>query len=386
MREHIRDESVDLVYLDPPFNSQASYNVLYKEPTGQQSKAQVEAFVDTWHWNDSAEQAFDEVIRSSTDAAEMLRAVRAVLRENDLMAYLVMMAVRLVELRRVLKPTGSLYLHCDPTACHYLKVLLDAVFGEQNFRNQITWKRSTAHSDAKAYGNNTDIIFFYTRGPDFTFNTVFQPYTDEYKARFKNIDPDGRAWQDDNLTAKGLSGGGYQYEYKGAASLWRCPLETMKRLDEEGRLHFTRAGGIRLKRYLDELPGLPCQTLWDDINPLNSQAKERLGYPTQKPLALLERIIQASSNEGDMVLDPFCGCGTTVHAAEKLRRQWAGIDITHLAVSLIEKRLRDAFPGIAFDVHGTPKTLKAHASLQRARSINSSGGQSRLSTPYPSGV
>jgi hypothetical protein len=281
LREDIRDESIDLIYLDPPFNSQANYNVLYREPTGQQSQAQVEAFVDTWHWNDSAEQAFDNVIRSSTDAAELMRAVRAVLHESDLMAYLTMMAVRLVELHRVLKPTGSLYLHCDPTACHYLKLLLDAIFAPENYRNQITWKRSTAHSDAKAYGNNTDIIFFYTRGPDFTFNTLFQPYTEEYKARLKNIDDNGRAWEDDNLTAKGLSGGGYQYEYKGASSLWRCPLETMKRLDAEGRLHFTRAGGIRLKRYLDESPGLPCQSLWDDIGPLNSQSKERLGYPTQ---------------------------------------------------------------------------------------------------------
>jgi DNA modification methylase len=363
LREHFRDKSADLVYLDPPFNSEATYNILYREPTGEQSKAQVEAFVDTWHWNDSAEQAFDEVIRSSTDAAELMRAVRAVLRESDLMAYLTMMAVRLVELHRVLKPTGSLYLHCDPTACHYLKLLLDAIFGPENYRNQITWKRSTAHSDAKAYGNNTDIIFFYTRGPNFTFNTVYQPYTDEYKERFKNKDADGRLWADGDLSAKGLSGGGYEYEYKGAKSLWRCPLETIKRLDAEGRLHFTRAGGIRLKKYLDELPGLPCQTLWDDINPLNSQAKERLGYPTQKPLALLERIIQASSNEGDLVLDPFCGCGTTVHAAEKLRRQWTGIDITHLAISLIEKRLSDAFPGITFDVHGTPKDLEGARAL-----------------------
>src|SRR5665213_2119478 len=181
------------------------------------------------------------------------------------------------------------------------------------------------------------------------------PHDEAYISRFRFKDPDGRRYMDDNLTAKGLSGGGYTYEYKGFTPLWRVPLSSMEKLDKENKLHYTRTGGIRFKRYLDENKGAPLQALWDDIPPINSQASERLGYPTQKPLALLERIIKASSNEGDVVLDPFCGCGTAVHAAQKLGRQWIGIDITHLAISLIEKRLKDAFPGIKFEIEGTPK-------------------------------
>jgi DNA modification methylase len=358
LREHVEDESVDLVYLDPPFNSNASYNLLFKAPDGHQSQAQIEAFDDTWHWNQPAEQAFDEVMQSgNSDAAEMLRAMRSFLKENDMMAYLAMMGARLIELHRVLKSTGSLYLHCDPTASHYLKILLDAVFGKNCFRNEITWKRTTAHSDGNRYGRNTDIIFFYTKTGIWTWTPQFNVYSDDYLSRFRFSDPDGRRWMDDNATAKGLSGGGYQYEYKGAASYWRYPLATMKRLDDEGRLHFTRSGGIRLKRYLDESKGLPLQALWDDIPAINSQAQERLGYPTQKPLALLERIISASSNEGDLVLDPFCGCGTTVHAAQKLNRRWIGIDVTHLAIHLIQRRLKDAFPKISFEILGVPKDL-----------------------------
>jgi DNA modification methylase len=364
LRDHVEDESIDLVYLDPPFNSNANYNLLFKAPDGHQSQAQIEAFDDSWHWNPSAEQAFDEVMQSgNSDAAEMLRAMRSFLKENDMMAYLAMMAVRLIELRRVLKPTGSLYLHCDPTASHYLKILLDAAFGKNCFRNEITWKRTTAHSDGNRYGRNTDIIFFYTKTDIWTWIPQFTVYDDEYLSRFRFSDPDGRRWMDDNATAKGLSGGGYQYEYKGAVSYWRYPLDTMKRLDAEGRLHFTRSGGIRLKRYLDESKGLPPQALWDDIPPINSQAAERLGYPTQKPLALLERIISASSSEGDLVLDPFCGCGTTVHAAQKLNRHWIGIDVTHLAIHLIQRRLKDAFPKISFDILGVPKDLDGARAL-----------------------
>lgn len=364
LREHVADESIDLVYLDPPFNSNASYNILFRSPTGAGADAQIEAFEDTWHWNDKAEDAFDQVMRSGrAKAFELLNAMRSFLGENDLMAYLAMMAVRLIELHRVLKPTGSLYLHCDPTASHYLKMLLDGIFGPANYLNEITWKRTTAHNDAGKFGRNTDIILFYSKGPKRTWNPIHGAYDEAYVARFRNRDPDGRLWMDDNLTAKGLSGGGYTYEYKGCTSLWRVPPETMARLDREGRLHFTRAGGIRLKRYLDEAKGVPLQALWDDIPPLNSQAQERLGYPTQKPLALLERIIAASSNEGDVVLDPFCGCGTAIHAAEKLGRHWIGIDVTHLAISLVEKRMKDAFPGIHFTVEGAPKDLASALDL-----------------------
>jgi DNA modification methylase len=371
LRAHVRDESVDLIYLDPPFNSNASYNILFAPPKALRTAAdaehaQIRAFEDTWHWNDSAEEAFALVERSgNTRAFDLLNAMRGFLGENDMMAYLAMMSIRLIELHRALKPTGSLYLHCDPTASHYLKLLLDGVFGVENYRNEITWKRTTAHSDGSRYGRNTDILFFYTRSATYTWHSQFVSYDQDYADRFRNIDSDGRRWMDDNLTAKGLSGGGYSYEYKGATSLWRMPIDTMRRLDAEGRLHFTRKGGIRLKRYLDEARGMPVQALWADIPAINSQAQERLGYPTQKPLTLLERVISASSNEGDLVLDPFCGCGTAIHAAQKLGRRWIGIDVTHLSISLIEKRLKDAFPGIQFSVEGTPKDLASALDLAR---------------------
>ncbi len=344
LREHIDDESVDLIYLDPPFNSNATYNVLFQEKSGEDPAAQIAAFEDTWHWTIDSERAYREVVTEAPDQlGKLLQAMREFLGQNDMMAYLTMMAQRLAELHRVLKPTGSIYLHCDPTASHYLKMLLDAVFGKYQFRNEITWRRTSAHSDANRYGRNTDIIFFYSRSEDWTWNQQYQDYTEEYEARFSRTDPDGRLWQDYDLSAKGLTGGGYDYEYKGARSLWRVPVETMQRLDAEGRLHFTTRGGIRRKRYLDEMPGRPVQALWEDVPPINSQARERLGYPTQKPEALLERIINASSNEGDVVLDPFCGCGTAVAVAERFKRRWIGVDITHLAISLMKHRLHDTF-------------------------------------------
>lgn len=364
LREHVPDESVDLIYLDPPFNSNANYNILFRSPTGEQSNAQIEAFEDSWHWNDVSEDAFDQVARSgNTRAFDLLNAMRAFLGHNDMMAYLAMMSIRLIELHRVLKPTGSLYLHCDPTASHYLKLLLDGVFGLTNYRNEITWKRTSAHSDGGRYGRNTDTILFYAKSADAHWVQPYAAYDENYVERFRNVDADGRRWMDDNLTAKGLSGGGYAYVYKGVESYWRMPIATMERLDREGRLHFTRAGGIRLKRYLDEAKGMPVQALWADIPPINSQAQERLGYPTQKPVALLERIIAASCPDDGIVLDPFCGCGTAVHAAQKLGRRWAGIDITHLAISLIEKRMRAAFPGIELSVEGTPRDFAAAEDL-----------------------
>lgn len=366
LRESIRSETVDLIYLDPPFNSNASYNVLFERGKGDQKGAQIKAFDDTWQWDDLVSgEALREVRQSSyQNAAQMLDAVVGFLGKNAMTAYLCMMAVRLIELHRVLKPTGSLYLHCDPTASHYLKVLLDAVFGAKGYRNEIIWKRTSAHSDGGRYGRNTDTILFYSKGKTWTWNQPFLDYEASHLDRFRFTDADGRKWTDDNLTAKGLSGGGYTYEYKGVTSLWRVPRETMERLDAEGRLHFTRAGGLRLKRYLDEAKGMPAQSLWTDIPPINSQAQERMGYPTQKPVALLERIINASSNPGDVVLDPFCGCGTTVHAAQKLNRHWIGIDVTHVAISLIETRLFDAFQGDAkFRVVGVPADVKGAQDL-----------------------
>ena len=364
LRKYIPDESIDLVYLDPPFNSKRNYNVLFNNPKGHQSQAQITAFEDTWHWGEQAEREYNEVLQQpNTDVAEMMVALRKFLRQSDMMAYLTMMANRLLELHRVLKPTGSLYLHCDTTASHYLKLVLDVVFDIENYQNEIIWKRTTAHNDSSKYGKNTDSIFYYTKSDSFTFNFQFKSYDEDYLTRFRYKDADDRLWTDGDATAKGLSGGGYEYEYKGVTSLWRYPLETMKQLDEQGKLHFTKNGGIRVKKYLDESKGIKLQALWDDISPINSQAQERLGYPTQKPLALLERIITASSNAGDIVLDPFCGCGTAVHAAQKLGRKWVGIDITHLAISLIEKRMKDAFTNITFEVHGTPKDFDSARDL-----------------------
>ena len=331
----MNSQTVDLIYLDPPFNSNRNYFA----PVG--SKAAGAAFKDTWTLSD-LDVAWMGLIADEQPAIANLLHAASLTHGKGMQSYLTMMAVRLLEMRRVLKDTGSIYIHCDPTASHYLKLLMDAVFGQGNFRNEITWRRTTAHSDSTRYGANTDGILFYTKGAQWTWNPQYQEYDEKYTARFRLRDPDGRAWADDNLTAKGLSGGGYTYEYSGVTSLWRVPLETMQRLDAEGRLHFTSRGGIRLKRYLDEMQGRPIQALWDDIDPINSQAKERIGYPTQKPLALLERIIKASSNESDVVLDPFCGCATACVAADRLSRQWIGIDISPKAVELVNMRLQQA--------------------------------------------
>ncbi|MBI5650159.1 MAG: restriction endonuclease [Chloroflexi bacterium] len=358
LREHIDAATIDLIYLDPPFNSKRDYNLLFKTPKGHESDAQITAFEDSWSWGEQAEREYAELIHGkNTEVAALMKALRDFLKPSDMLAYLVMMANRLLELHRVLKPTGSLYLHCDPTASHYLKIVLDAIFGAENFRNEIVWKRTSAHNDPKRYGANIDTLLFYSKSDDWIWNQLYTPHSEEHLARFRHKDPDGRLWTDDNLTAKGLSGGGYEYEYKGARSLWRVPLTTMERMDAEGRLHFTNKGGIRQKRYLDETQGVGLQALWDDIPPINSQSAERLGYPTQKPLALLERIIAASSNPGDLVLDPFCGCGTAVHAAQNLGRAWIGIDITSLAINEIENRMKKAFPDLAFKTEGTPKDL-----------------------------
>lgn len=369
LREHIAAESVDLIYLDPPFNSQATYNVLFRSPKGEQSQAQIEAFEDTWTWNNSAEQAFDEVMRSrNTDAAELLRALRAFLKENDLMAYLTMMAVRLLELYRVLKPTGSLYLHCDPTASHYLKLVMDGIFGAENHRNEIVWKRTSAHSDAKQrLAAIHDVIFLYNKSEKATWNPIYTPYSEAYiQEHFVHRDPDGRQFRRSDLVSPSARPNlRYDYLasngvlYKPHANGWKVSLAVMQQLDRENRLFFPAKEDARLRKkiYLDESPGVLASDVWDDLPPIHASSSERLGYPTQKPVALLERIITASSNPGDVVLDPFCGCGTAVHAAQKLGRQWIGIDITHLAISLIEKRLNDAFPGIQYEVHGTPKDL-----------------------------
>ena len=375
LRESIGDESVDLIYLDPPFNSNASYNVLFSSPSGEQSKAQIEAFDDTWHWNDTAELAFDEVLKGpNAQASMMLRAMRSALGANDMMAYLAMMAVRLLELHRVLKPTGSLYLHCDPTASHYLKVLLDAVFGKENFQNEITWKRTFVHGDSKTWSRAADKLFFYTKSQMFTWNAPIEPHSEKYlESHYSSEDQLGRRFQLTSILSPSPRPN-MMYEWKGFPSPplgWRFFKERMAELDAKGSIHYPRKkdGSFdfekrpRFIRYLDEQKGTVVTTVWTDIPPINSQAKERLGYPTQKPVALLERIVTASSNPGDVVLDPFCGCGTTVHAAQKLGRPWIGIDITHLAVALIERRIRQAFPGLKYEVYGVPKDLEGARNL-----------------------
>jgi site-specific DNA-methyltransferase (adenine-specific) len=364
LRESIATESVDLIYLDPPFNSNASYNVLFKAPSGEGSQAQIEAFEDTWHWNESAERAFDEVVTGPhSDASIMLKAMRSALGENDMMAYLAMMAVRLIELHRVLKPTGSLYLHCDPTASHYLKTLLDAIFGPENFLSEVIWKRTGTHSSASRWGPIHDVIFFYAKsGGEQVWNRPYVPLSEKHlTTHYRKSDKEGRRYEHGELTGAGVRHGRSGAPWRGfdVTSIGRHWTTTVERLEEmyaEGRIYLPSEGGWpRLIRYEDESKGRALGDVWEDIPPINMRARERLGYPTQKPLALLERIISASSNGGDVVLDPFCGCGTTVHAAQKLSRQWIGIDITHLAIALIERRLKEAFPGIHFEVHGVPK-------------------------------
>ena len=345
LREYLSDESVDLIYLDPPFNSNRSYNVLFKDESGVEAEAQITAFDDTWHWNSAAEETYHELVENgSAKVATMMSALRDFIGNNQMMAYLVMMAVRLVELHRVLKPTGSLYLHCDPTASHYLKIVMDTIFGVENFRNELVWKRQSAHSDSHVYGSVHDIILFYTKSDEFVWNNIFQPYNEDYVEQYyRYTDENGRRFMSGDLGAAGLQGGGYEYEWKGVKRVWRAPLESMQRLDLENKIFYTRNGIPRIKRYLDEAKGMPVQDLFSDIESLRSWHNERLGYPTQKPLALLERIIQASSKEGALVLDPFCGCGTAIAAAQKLNRKWIGIDITHLSITLMKYRLKDNF-------------------------------------------
>ena len=382
-RSAFPDESVDLVYLDPPFNSDATYNVLFREESGEASRAQFHAFTDTWHWPD-AEATYREFIQTCqmVDAVTMLEAFHSALKTSPMMAYLAMMAPRLVELHRVLKPTGSLYLHCDPTASHYLKLLLDAVFAPTNFRNEVIWKRTSAHSSAKRFGPVHDTLLFYSKGSEHTWNAQYQPIPQETIDQwYNNIESGtGRRFNRADLTAAGVRSGPSGSPWRGIDPTakgrhWAIPgfvgaivagkgtLEALDALDAAGRLFWPkRVGGMpMLKRYLDESTGTPAQDVITDISPLNNVAAERLGYPTQKPEALLERIITASSNEGDTVLDPFCGCGTTIAVAQRLKRSWTGIDVTYLAINLIKRRLDSAFGrgAVSFVEKGQPVDLSS---------------------------
>lgn len=369
LRDYIPSESIDLVYLDPPFNSSRNYNVLFKDESGKDSESQIVAFEDTWHWNQSAEDTYENLVTNASPAvSDLIAALRGFVGANQMMAYLVMMAIRLVELHRVLKPTGSIYLHCDPTASHYLKIILDTIFGPQNFRNEIIWQRTLAKAlMTRQLPNNHDSIFCYQRSDLARWNAdaMFQPYDEQEldpktASKYSHRDAAGRRYQLDNLINPNPDRPNLTYEFLGVTRVWRWTKDRMQTAYEAGLVIQPRPGAVpRYKRYLDEQRGKPLGDVWVDIPPLNSQAAERLGYPTQKPLALLERIIQASSNPGDVVLDPFCGCGTTIAAAHQLGRTWVGIDITHLSIALQKYRLEAMFPGIQFKVVGEPKDIGA---------------------------
>jgi site-specific DNA-methyltransferase (adenine-specific) len=368
LRRHVGDEEVDFIYLDPPFNSNADYNVLFPEPDGSWSASQTNAFEDTWRWDEGAARAFEEVVERGGEVSNVMRAFRTILSESNMLAYLAMIAPRLVELRRVLKPTGSLYLHCDPSASHYLKLLLDAVFEPKNFRNEIIWQRTHAKGLTKTrLPSNHDVILAYQAGQGATWNldAAFQPYDpenlDEKTAKkYRDTDPDGRRYQLTSLLNPNKDRPNLDYEFLGVTRVWRWTRDRMQREYEAGRVIQTKSGAVpRFKRYLDEQRGRPLGDVWTDIPALNSRAAERLGYLTQKPAALLERIIELSTEPYAVVLDPFCGCGTTIAAAEKLNRRWIGIDVTFQATNLIKHRLLDAFgDAVPYTVVGEPTTVE----------------------------
>jgi len=359
--EHFPSETVDLIYLDPPFNSARDYNVLFRDESGLDSDAQMEAFGDTWHWTQQSETLYAELLHgNSRQIADVLNAIRVLVGTNQLMAYLVMMTARLVALHRVLKPTGSLYLHCDPTASHYLKLILDAIFGSEHFRNEIIWERTNAKGQVtRNLAKNHDVIFYYVKSESFTWNIVYTPHDPNYVEKFyKYADPDGRRYQLDNLANPNKKRPNLTYEFLGVMRVWRWTKDRMQEAYNQGLIVQVKPGTVpRFKRYLDEQEGNSLSNVWTDIPPVQPNAKERTGYPTQKPLALLERIIQMSSNPGDMILDPFSGCGTAVTAAHKLGRRWVGIDITHLAITVMKHQLEQQLglkAGVDYHVVGEP--------------------------------
>ncbi len=382
LRRHIRDETVDLCYIDPPFNSKRNYNQIYLNQ-GKEDQAQAQAFIDTWTWDDLANQGLREIQenyqgRFTTQSIDLISGLTKVLGKGSLLAYLISMTLRIAEIHRVLKPTGSFYLHCDPTASHYLKLVLDAIFCSQggDFKSEISWKRSSAHNDtkqgSKQYGNIRDIIFFYTKSNKWNWNSQYTEYSKQYiDKNYRYVEKGtGRRYRLDNLTAA-KPGGDVSYDFYGTkpykGRFWAYSRENMEKFKDEGRLYFPANGGTpSYIRYLDEMAGVSLQNNWDDIMPLSSGAKERLGYPTQKPEALLERILGVSSNEGDVILDAYCGCGTTVAVAQRLNRQWIGIDITYQSIGLILRRLEEAFGTEIVDnvvLNGIPRDMESAKAL-----------------------
>jgi DNA modification methylase len=388
----IEPDSVDLVYLDPPFNSKAQYNLLYETPDNERETAQRTVFRDTWTWTKEAEFCLDQCLAAGGRVASIMKALNSALHRSDTMAYLAMMTARLILIHRVMKPTGSLYLHCDPTASHYLKVILDAIFGPVNYRTEINWRRTSAHNDAKQgrkqYGNVRDVIFFYTANSDWTWNWQYTPYDADYlENEYRHQSEDGSYKETDVTAAK--PGGDTSYlwrvkrrgrknerwvpdfddeylkpkagwEYKGVppynGRFWAYSRDNLRKFWEQGVLIHRATGMPRLMQFADKMPGVPLQNDWQDIPP--APASEAMGYPTQKPLALLRRIIETSSNKGDIVLDPFCGCGTSIHAAAELERQWIGIDVSYYAVRLVRRRLQaNLGKSLAVQVEGIPADL-----------------------------
>jgi len=364
LKRYIKDESVDLIYLDPPFNSNATYNVLFSQQNGSQSSAQIQAFEDTWQWDENAALTFEVTVEKGGSVADALRAFRILLGNSNMTAYLAMMAPRLVELHRVLKKTGTLYLHCDPTASHYLKVLLDSIFGPDKFRNEITWKRSNPKSHGSInFPTCTDTILRYTKTDDFVFNKQYGEHDPDYvKRAYRYHDENGRyrllPLLNPNQDRPNLT-----YEFLGVKRVWRWTKERMQKAYDDGIVVQLKPGAVpQYKKYLKDSRGRTVTNCWTDINQV--AGNEDLGYPTQKPEELLERIIKASSNEGDIVLDPFCGCGTAIAAAQKLNRRWIGIDITHLAIGLIKRRMADQFGDeLNYDVYGEPTTIEGAQQL-----------------------
>lgn len=383
----IHDESVDLIYLDPPFNSQSQYNVLFRSPKDD-SSAQAGAFLDTWTWGEEAELSYKEIMTLGGGTARFIDALRSALKESDMMAYLVMMAIRLVVLRQKLKPTGSLYLHCDPTASHYLKILLDGIFGYRNFQSEIIWKRTGSHGGSKRWGPVHDTILFYTASDKYIWNRVFQDYEATYLDKFYRFNDERGRYRLVTLTGAGTRTGDSGKPWRGidpttSGRHWAVPtraleaaypnrnlseLATQEKLDllDQAELIYWPPRGIvpQQKRYSDENSGVLVQDIITDIGPISSHASERLGYPTQKPVALLDRIIRASSNEGGVVLDPFCGCGTTIEAAQRSGRQWIGIDIAIHAIKVIEARLTEQFgKNVTYKIEGIPKDFESAIKL-----------------------
>ncbi len=367
LRAHIASESVDLVYLDPPFKSQQQYNVLFRTVKGEPAAAQVRAFTDTWKWDQAARATCDWLMEDPLvpgKVSQMVGAFHQFPGPSEMLAYLVMMTPRLMELHRVLQPTGSLYLHCDPAASHYLKLVLDTIFGPANFRNEIVWRRTGVHSDAKRFPRVSDRLLFYSKSGQFTWNQVRHRGEQHAQDKHYRFEDERGRYRLDNLNPPG--GRGPVYEFHGFTRPWRFTREKMMQLEAEGLIVSSPGTVPQLKRYFK--PEVPVTELWDDVSPINSQAKERLGYPTQKPQELLRRVIQASTNPRDLVLDPFCGCGTALVAAEELGRSWIGIDVTYLAVDVMARRLRDHFSGISFEIKGQPQDEEgARALAERDR-------------------